>query len=51
MGSRSSGACLPGASVQESQVLLQSWENKTCGQQEPWGLLASMGYLEPQHLV
>jgi hypothetical protein len=31
-GSQSPGACLPGAGFQEPQELLQSWENKACGQ-------------------
>jgi hypothetical protein len=31
---------------QEPQQLLQSQENKACGQQEPWDLLAGTGYQE-----
>jgi hypothetical protein len=51
MGNSSLGAvgflaCFPGGSIQEQQELLPSQENKACGQQEPWGLLADTGFWE-----
>jgi hypothetical protein len=45
-GSRSSGASLPCAGVQEPQELLQSQENKACRQRESWNLFASTGFWE-----
>jgi hypothetical protein len=49
--SGSSGPCLPGANFQEPWELLQSWENKACGQWESWDLLGGMGYEETQQLL
>jgi hypothetical protein len=45
-GSKSSGACLPGVGFQEPKELQQSQENKACGQGDPWGLLAGVGFWE-----
>jgi hypothetical protein len=43
LGSRSLGACLPGAGFQEPQELLQSWENKAVGSGSSGTCLLSWG--------